>query len=503
MLGNTTLAKQKITSFIRDTAGQFAIMAALGSSAIITGVAVSVDGSMSMSSKAELQDVADAISLAAIRQDVKGKSELETLANDYIQSHYKNVPFGDFEVKAIVRNGDAVEVDLAQAVSTPFYKILSGKPMTLRVTSTAQQTMRNLDISLVLDNTGSMRGPKLDALKVASNDLVDILYKTESGKKGTQIGLVPFASWVNVGRENMSARWLDQNGVSPQNATYFDQQVSRFDLYNQMNVDWNGCVENRLPPYDVDDTAPDPRKPETLFQPAFHPDMSDLDGGGYSYLADTTGGGHLDRLKGSAKYNTVLDFGAEGPAKRSDDSCNPRRKITPLTNNERKIRNGIRNMYAAGWTNIANGASWGFRVVSPNAPFTEGRPYEDKTTEKAMVILTDGMQTMGGASGSEFRSGYSPFGFLGEPAVNGQKRMNGGNVKDALDRKLVEVCRAAKAKKITIYSITFELDDDDTQDVMRACATDPGKYFDVASAAELSPVFKEIAASLTDLRIAQ
>ena len=496
-----SIISKTLKKCVRDTSGQIAVMAAVSMSAVMTAVAVGVDTTATHSAKTELQNVADAIALAAVRDDVQGSAALKQYAETYIANHYTRIPAEAFKVNAITREGDNVSVDLSQSLNTPFSSVLAGGPIALRATSTANQFVRNLDISLVLDNTGSMRGAKLAALKDASHDLVDILYANEAGKKGTQIGLVPFASWVNVGRDQARAGWMDQSGLSGQNRTYFDRNVSRFDLYDQMGKSWDGCVENRLPPYDIDDTPADPSKPETLFQPAFHPDMSDLDHRGYSYVLDTSAGNAISRLRGSDKYSAALDSGVEGPARRADNSCNPRRKVTPLTKNERKIRTGIDNMYASGWTNIANGASWGFRLVSPHAPFTEGRPYTDLNTDKAMVILTDGMQTMGGDSGASFQSGYSPFGFLGEPAIDGKTRMRGGNVKQALDNKLVEICAAAKAKDIIIYSITFELDDKDTQDVMRACASDKHKYFDVASAAELSPAFREIAASLSELRL--
>ena len=157
-------------------------------------------------------------------------------------------------------------------------------------------------------------------------------------------------------------------------------------------------------------------------------------------------------------------------------------------------------MYAQGYTNIANGAAWGFRTISPNAPFTQGRPYSDKKTQKAMVILTDGEQTIGGPRGG-FSSGYTPFGFLGEPAVNGKTRLTGGNAKSALDNKLLEVCTAAKAKGILVYTITFELNDVATKATMAQCASAAGMYFDAKNASELTPAFKKIASSLGELRI--
>ncbi len=485
--------------YLQDSSGQFAIITALVSSLLIGGMAISIDITAAHKSKSELQSVSDAIALMAVKNKETNPARLTSLANAYLANHY-GADADKYQVLNIVNSNGTANVSLQRVIPTVFGGILGMDDITVGVNSTVNQTFQNLDLALVLDNTGSMRGRKMRALKQASNDLVDILYEEPKARAVTQIGLVPFSAWVNVGKDSFDPAWLDMSGASPQNQIYFDRAVSRMNLYSQMGVNWDGCVENRLPPYDVDDTAPDTSQPDTLFQPAFHPDMADNDGRAYSYVAENVAGDPIQRLRDVSKYNSV-SFSGKGPAERSDTSCDPRREVTPLTNNEGAIRRGIRNMNASGWTNIANGASWGFRLVSPNAPFTEGRPYGDKNTTKAMVILTDGQQTMGGQSGSSFKSGYSPFGFLGEPAVTGRERLSGKNVKEALDNKLLEVCSAAKAKKIVVYTITFELDDTNTQNMMRSCASQPSKYFSVASSAELAPAFKQIAASLSELRV--
>jgi len=494
---------KKTKTFLKDTSGQFAILFAISSTALVGGVGAAVDLTNLVKTKTQLQDVSDGAALMIMRSNTRSASEARNLVASYIDTHYPSHIADRINIVEATKSQTGSTVSLEQSAPLLFGRVLGKPNHSISTLSNVNLDVRNLDIALVLDNTGSMRGRKLNALKQASNELVDILYENPGARETTQIGLVPFASWVNVGRDNLDPSWVDYNGRSDQNDIYFDSQVSRFDLFSALNKNWDGCVENRLPPYDVDDTAPNRSNPETLFQPAFHPDMSDTDSNVYSYVADNTGGNHWNRLRATSKYNLSLNGSEDGPALRADKSCDEDRALTPLTSNERVIRRGIRNMVAEGWTNIANGASWGFRVLSPNAPFTQGRPYNDPNTTKAMVILTDGKQTKGGATGSGFSSGYGPFGFLGEPARRGQERLEGDNVKEALDSKLIEVCTAAKATGIVVYSITFELDDTDTQDVMRQCASDSGKYFDARNATELAPVFRAIAGNLADLRISQ
>lgn len=493
--------KNLYQSYRKNCQGGFAIMFAVTSLVILGGVAVAVDGSRIVKARANLQNTVDGLALIAARDGIENQAELNALAEEYFTLSYSDLDRPNVRINSITRNGDTVTVDAVHDVDTQFAAIIGFDEIDVAARSEATFAQRKLDIALVLDNTGSMRGRRLAALKEASNDLVDILYENPTLSSGTQLGLVPFATWVNVGTDQVETSALDTAGQSPQNQIYFDEKVSRFTLYNKLGARWNGCLENRLPPYDVDDTAPNLARPETLYQPAFQPDMADNGSNNFTYVADANGGNQLQRLRETDKYNT----GAQnrGPEQRFERSCDTRRKVTPLTNNVSRIRRGINNMFADGFTNIANGAAWGFRLISPNAPFTQGRPYEDPDLLKAMVILTDGAQTMSGQFRGQFGSNYGPFGFLGEPSLPGQRRLNGNNPKDALDSKLLEVCSAAKARGIVVYTITFELNDPATQDIMRDCATDPSQYFPVATAAELSPAFRQIAASLGDLRITQ
>ena len=97
--------------------------------------------------------------------------------------------------------------------------------------------------------------------------------------------MVPFATFVNVGPEygpsfdkngkqvaGTGADWLDLEGSPTVPQSELGAGASRFQLYANLGQTWPGCVETRYSAskdYDVDDTPPDPAKPETLFVPAF------------------------------------------------------------------------------------------------------------------------------------------------------------------------------------------------------------------------------------------
>ena len=309
--------------FLSDTSGSFAVMSAAATMALVLTVGLAVDTALLRKTKADMQASADIISLAIAKEELTRKKDMLAVGNSLLDARFGD---HDFTIKNIRKVNDDYKVVLATTANTVLMQLINKDTVDITVNSKTTYERLNLDLSLVLDNTGSMKGSKLRALKTASNALVDTLMDSKPSAAGTQIGLVPFAQWVNVGDEYASDNWLDQRGRSPQNKTYFDSKVSRFDLYAGLGVKWNGCVENRLPPFDVDDSPADPANPATLFQPAFHPDMADTVSNSYTYLADNVGGNAVTRLKDTSKYSTTLPRGVKGPAFAVDTSCSDDRR---------------------------------------------------------------------------------------------------------------------------------------------------------------------------------
>ena len=79
------------------------------------------------------------------------------------------------------------------------------------VTSQVLRTIGKVELVLVLDNTGSMKGTKIDTLITAANQLVNSLGKATKNPADLRIGLVPFSQTVNVGSEYQTAD-VDRRG---------------------------------------------------------------------------------------------------------------------------------------------------------------------------------------------------------------------------------------------------------------------------------------------------
>lgn len=66
-----------------------------------------------------------------------------------------------------------------------------------------------------------------------------------------------------------------------------------------------------------------------------------------------------------------------------------------------------------------------------------------------------------------------------------------------------QVCSNAKAADITIYTVAFNVSDSATLDLLTACASQPPYAYTAETADELVAAFKQIASSLSHLRLAK
>jgi hypothetical protein len=164
------------------------------------------------------------------------------------------------------------------------------------------------------------------------------------------------------------------------------------------------------------------------------------------------------------------------------------------------VTSAIEELQPDGSTVIPAGLLWGWRVLSPGEPFTEGAAYDEEKRVKAIVLLTDGENDIAGGSNGWNHSLYNAFGY----AENGHLGSTSGyNAEATLNAKTAQVCTAIKAKDIRIYTIGFQVSDSTTQNLLKNCATEPDMYYNSPSNSQLAVIFKDIAQGLSDLRIAR
>lgn len=182
--------------------------------------------------------------------------------------------------------------------------------------------------------------------------------------------------------------------------------------------------------------------------------------------------------------------------------------ILPLTNDRTKVDTHMDTLFPNGNTNSANGALWGWRLLSSKAPFTEGVGSGDEdfgNWTKAVVIMTDGNNTTSNLDDDiHWHSDLTAYGYAIESRM-GNNMEDPDDMEDEFDNKLLRVCHRMKEENILVYTIMFGLDSTSTEQVFKACATEPSEpYFQNAdNGTDLEDAFGNIAADLVDLHVSK
>ncbi len=504
IVGPIRTGLQNATKFIQDAKGNAALLFALVSVPALVAVGAGIDYGRAYIVQQRLSHAIDSAALAVGTSLNKSEGELRVLAQSYFDANYPAAELGVPGNLNVIFGDDTVSMTATANVETTLMGVVGTHNVNVHAATEVTRKIAGVEVVMVLDNTGSMsRNGKIGALKTAAKDLVDILFGDESNPQFLKVGLVPFAAAVNVGTEYRNSGWIDETGLSSvhdYNFKFTGGLQNRFDVFNELeNKAWNGCVEARPMPMDIEDTAPTSSNGDTLWVPYFAPDEPDNGNYNNSYLNDEAGPGWKaqKRQETLAKYEGEFVNG-DGP----HYNCKTK-PILPLTNNKSAIMSAIESMNATGTTNIPFGMAWGWRVISPGEPFTQGAAYDDTQYRKVIILLTDGQNVIG-EKDNHNRNRYGAYGYVKDDRLG---TTNASEAQDMLDSRTASVCdnikNANSDRPIVVYTITFQLNDGPTKDLMRNCASDPEKYFDSVSNEVLKQHFEAIAGELSELRLSK
>ncbi len=358
----------------------------------------------------------------------------------------------------------------ANATINTFFLHMSGINTLTAVTGgTAEERVSNVEISLVLDISGSMGrassatgGPKIDLLRDAAEDFVDSVLKDDSKDK-ISLSLISYSAQVNAGP----------------------------DIFNQLNVvgsyipdthDYSHCIE--FEPSDFNDTALDLSKTYRQGQ-HFSP---------YRYFDSD----------GTITYPNC--------PKRDHD------RILALSQDKSALKDIIDDLEPEANTAIHMGMKWATALLDPSTrPIVDGligmnkvenvfsgRPvdYDDNDTIKVIVLMTDGENVNTLRLKSRWYDNVADYDFWNTRRVPWSSRyLFYKYTARQADAMLDSICSAAKAKGITVYTVGFEVQNHGAN-VMRQCATSPSHFFRVEGL-EISEAFQAIANQINRLRLIQ
>lgn len=343
---------QQTRDFRRNEQGNVALMFGLAVTAACLFSGLAIDVGRTYSSKAKLGQAADAAVLAAVKgMRLEGLSDdaAAALARRVFDENMRNGSGNwtntlTFSV-VIDRATSKAVVDVRSSVRTAFAGLAGIPEFTIPTIAAAVLETGNIEVSLQLDLTGSMCDQpwlapcsdhrKIQGLKNATKDLVDILLPDVAGPSTVRVAFAPFTAGVNLG--------VYQGLVTGGRTTA------------------NGCVYER--------------RHETNQKTDFAPVGDDR----YMVAADLR----------AAPYNVAA--GNLNPC--------PNAPVVPLTSDKDMLKRTVDAYVADGVTAGHNGTAWAWNLISPTfstdlAPIwpTVSAPaaYSDTNTSKTAILMTDG-----------------------------------------------------------------------------------------------------------------
>ena len=474
---------------------------------VILAAGSAIDVSRALVVRSRLSQALDAAGLAVGGTIGLNEAQTQQLAQNYFDANY---PIGELGIPGnlqVSQSGNIVSLNASATLNTMIMSIVGIHTMTVATSAEITRESKGLEVAMVLDNTGSMYwNGKIGALRNSATSLIHILFGDNAYPDNLKVSLVPFVTSVNINADSFEMDWMDVNAQATHHGENFDEtsgEINHFDLFDGIsNTVWKGCVELRAAPYDTEDTAPDIGNPDTLWVPYFWPDEPSGYSGYYnSYRSDGTSGTVQVRQANWAKYNGSSVSIDEYPSSTRGPNKSCPQALLPLTNDRDEILDNISDMrpWFNSGTNIAAGLAWGWRVLSPTLPFTEGVAYDDDDWQKAMILLSDGRNEVV-AQSTHNVSDYTGYGYLSQQRLGTQ---DNETAVTRVNEKVAEMCTKVKAQGVRVYTITFQLSDPDVEAIFDACATDPSLHFRSPTNAELEQAFQAIAQDLSNLRLSQ
>ena len=536
--------------FSRDARGVIAVTFAVAAMAVTIAAGCAIDYSGASLLQTKLHSATDMTVLTLSKSAATmSDDDLRALATRMLRERL-NDSTAAVETLSVTDGRKRVELKTLATYNTSFMGIAGFRTMPVRATSASFNLTRSYEMALVIDNSGSMNSSaggasKMASAKDAASRLITAMTSTQAAATNTRFSLVPFTLAVKVGSEHATASWMDRNGASSihWNTRNLDKNTqvatapvaSRFDLFTQLGIGWAGCVETRPGTYATSDVAPSNATPDSLFVPMFAPDEPGIasvtlyypNGGGTpeytynnSYLTEdqnnptyprnplcpaTAESNYVNRHKMLCKYKSspsiVTTYG-RGPNR----NCNAQ-PLLRLTSNTATVNTAINNMVAGGSTNLLEGFMWGWRTLSPNAPFADGKAYSVAENKKILILLTDGMNawgTMNNPSGSE----YSSFGYYNDipSRFPGTTVTTAAQARSLMDNKTLDACTNAKNQGIQVYTVGFSVSTDPIDEaglnLLRSCASASDMAYVANDSSGLVSIFEAIARNVVAIRIA-
>ena len=413
-----------VKRLVEKSDGNVTVLFALAIVPLLIAAGSAVDYIRFLDTRTSVQAALDGAALAAATPLNITDPQRVAVAKSYFKN---NVSFTaddgspiEIDVKVTI---DAVAASVNTNVKTSFMQLAGVDTMKLEEMAEVMRPFEGkAEVVLVLDYSGSMdKKNKYQDMSVAAKAMIDEL---DSAMKddALKIGLVPFSAMVYTS--------MNKNFVTQSSAT----------------STWTGCTQDRKYPHNTNVNTP----------------TSDNDtkwGYDKGLTSNVPPGPENNGMYSCANYAT------KGL------------KIVPLTADLSDVKDKIGKMRPLGNTNIPLGAEFGWNLLDPQEPYTEGAPYDDRNTRKFLVLLTDGMQTSSQWDSDKKRS-----------IAQGEDNLK-------------SICKSMRDLNITLFTIAYDITQPKITKLLKDCA--PGRYYEPdAGGSEIKQVFSQITSQIKN-RIAR
>lgn len=455
---------------------------------LLGAVGLALDALRAYQIEDELQQALDAAGLAAGRVTDDGNlaAEAQQVFDANFASARGYAGIGPLSI-AIDEEEGSIALAATATLPTVFMRLLGREQTAVRARSVINREIRQMELVLVMDNTGSMWGAPIADEIAGAKMLIENVYGNAETHDNLLVGLVPYTATVNIGPDRKD--WLKAGDVvfAASNAFVLNGQT------------WKGCVMSRAAPHDHSDDPPSLQPFQSFLYPA------EVDNIYPPVKAKVT-----DRNDG-----TGPNLGCGSPP------------ILPLTAEKSKVLAEIDKMGAwhRGGTTSNLGLAWGWRVLSPrwrglwggSTPADRPLDYRSAHSDKVIVLLTDGNNEFYDYDQEEIVNGKgrskgtpqvhpdgprgSDFTAYGRLFDLGVATISAGNA--LLDNRMASLCTDIKKEGIIIYAITYGASPDKaTKKMFQTCATSPDYYFHAPDGPTMKAIFKRVGRQLGNLRIA-
>ncbi|PQV59055.1 Flp pilus assembly protein TadG [Defluviimonas denitrificans] len=344
---------QKLERFRREEEGSLLIFGLFCFVIMLMLAGVALDLMRFEERRTVLQNTIDRAALAAA--DLQQTLPPKEVVKDYFRKAGLKPPTDDQITVVNGNNGSSRKVSIAVAETVPtwFMKMAGVSSLSAPGISTAEESVGQIEISLILDVSGSMNSSsRLTNLKPAAKSFVDQMFDSTEADKIT-ISIIPYATQVSLS----------------------DNLMSYFNVTNEHAS--SNCIE-------------------------FEPSKGD-----FTTTSVSFGFGLFDRVY---QRNGHFDpFYKASPPRLFNCAPDADREILPFSSDRDELKTFIDGLQAEGNTSIDLGMKWGAALLDPSMQgvvnsmadkgdlpdTTRGRPYAYTNGQvmKIIVLMTDGANT--------------------------------------------------------------------------------------------------------------